>query len=90
MESFDAVSHLSTQENCTSLGRGVVRVSSSMGAIASINFEECPDAPIRFTKTQPAKVALNKKSFPKQKPIQDFTIDDQGFRKTKNRSACTG
>ena len=33
--------------------------------------------------TQPAKLGLNKKSFPKQKSIQNFTIDAQGFRKTK-------
>ena len=33
---------------------------------------------------QPAKLDLNKKSFPKQKTIQKFTIDAQGFRKTKN------
>ena len=33
--------------------------------------------------TQSAKLDLNKKSFPKQKTIQNFTIDAQGFRKTK-------
>ena len=33
---------------------------------------------------QPAKLDLNKKSLPKQKTIQNFTIDAQGFRKTKN------
>ena len=33
--------------------------------------------------TQPAKIDLNKKSFPKQKTIQNFTIDAQGFRKKK-------
>ena len=36
--------------------------------------------------TQPAKIDLNKKSFPKQKTIQNFTIDAQGFRKTKNEN----
>ena len=30
---------------------------------------------------QPAKIDLNKKSFPKQKTIQNFTIVAQGFRK---------
>ena len=38
---------------------------------------------------QPAKVDLNKKSFPKQKTIQNFTIDAQGFRKTKNENPPT-
>ena len=33
-------------------------------------------------KSQPAKLDLNKKSLPKQKTIQNFTIDAQGFRKT--------
>ena len=37
----------------------------------------------------PAKVGLNKKSFPKQKTIQNFTIDAQGFRKTKNENPPT-
>ena len=32
---------------------------------------------------QPAKLDLNKKFFPKQNTIQNFTIDAQGFRKTK-------
>ena len=39
--------------------------------------------------TQPAKLDLNKKSFPKQKTIQNFTIDAQGFRKTKNENPPT-
>ena len=38
---------------------------------------------------QPAKVDLNKKSFPKQKTIQNITIDAQGFRKTKNENPST-
>ena len=38
---------------------------------------------------QPAKVDLNKKSFPKQKTIQNFTIDAQGFRKTRNENPPT-
>ena len=40
----------------------------------------------RGSKTQPAKTDLNKKSLPKQKTIQIFTIDAQGFRKTKNEN----
>ena len=32
---------------------------------------------------------LNKKSLPKQKTIQNFTIDAQGFRKTKNENPPT-
>ena len=39
--------------------------------------------------TQPVKLDLNKKSFPKQKTIQNFTIDAQGFRKTKNENPPT-
>ena len=35
---------------------------------------------------QPAKEDLNKKSLPKQKMIQNFTIDAQGFRQTKNEN----
>ena len=38
---------------------------------------------------QPVKLDLNKKSFPKQKTIQNFTIDAQGFRKTKNENPPT-
>ena len=38
---------------------------------------------------QPAKTDLNKKSLPKQKTIQNFTIDAQGFRKTKNENSPT-
>ena len=39
--------------------------------------------------TQPAKVDLNKKSFPKQKTIQKFTIGAQGLRKAKNDNPPT-
>ena len=39
--------------------------------------------------TQPVKIDLNKKSFPKQKTIQNFNIDAQGFRKTKNENPPT-
>ena len=39
---------------------------------------------------QPAKVDLNKKSLPKQKAFQNFTIDAQGFKKkTKNQNPPT-
>ena len=38
---------------------------------------------------QPAKLDLNKKSFSKQKTIQNFTIDAQGFRKTRNENSPT-
>ena len=38
---------------------------------------------------QPVKLDLNKKPFPKQKTIQNFTIDAQGFRKTKNENPPT-
>ena len=39
--------------------------------------------------SQPVKSDLNKKSLPKQKTIQNFTIDAQGFRKTKNENPPT-
>ena len=39
--------------------------------------------------TQPIKLDLDKMSFPKQKTIQNFTIDAQGFRKTKNENPPT-
>ena len=39
--------------------------------------------------SQPVKIDLNKKSLPKQKTIQNFTIDAQGFRKTKNENPPT-
>ena len=39
--------------------------------------------------SQPVKVDLDKKSLPKQKTIQNFTIDTQGFRKTKNENPPT-
>ena len=34
----------------------------------------------------PAKVYLNKKWLPKQNTIQNFIIDVQGFRKTRNEN----
>ena len=39
--------------------------------------------------TQPTKTDLDKKSLPRQKTIQNFTIDTQGFRKTKNENPPT-
>ena len=42
-----------------------------------------------ISKSQPVKIDLNKKSFPKQKTIQNFNIDAQGFRKTKNENPPT-
>ena len=36
--------------------------------------------------SQPDKLGLNKKSFTRQKTVQNFTIDAQGFRKTKNEN----
>ena len=34
----------------------------------------------------PRKIDLNKKWLPKQKTIQNFNIDAQGFRKTRNEN----
>ena len=39
--------------------------------------------------TLPAKLDLDIKSLPKQKTTQNFTIDAQGFRKTKNENPPT-
>ena len=44
---------------------------------------------VQTNPTQPVKLDLNKKSLPKQKTIQNFTIDAQGFRKTKNENPPT-
>ena len=43
----------------------------------------------KVSDTQPVKTYLNKKSFPKQRSIQSFTIDAQGFRKTRNENPPT-
>ena len=40
-------------------------------------------------RSYPIKVDLNKKSLPKQKTIQNFTIGAQGFRKTQNENPST-
>ena len=48
----------------------------------------CKDK-IQISRSQPAKLDLNKKYFPKQKTIQNFTIDAQGFRKTENENPPT-
>ena len=40
-------------------------------------------------RTNPAKIDLNKKWIPKQKNIQNFSIDAQGFRKTRNENPPT-
>ena len=50
---------------------------------------QCSGTPTGQRYSQPAKLDLNKKSFPKQKTIQNFTIDAQGFRKTKNENPPT-
>ena len=39
--------------------------------------------------SHPAKIDLNKKWLPKQKTIQNFNIDAQGFRKTRNENPPT-
>ena len=39
--------------------------------------------------THPAKIDLNKKWLPKQKTIQNFNIDAQGFGKTRNENPPT-
>ena len=50
--------------------------------------EQCNKEP-KNGYSQPVKIDLNKKSFPKQKTIQNFTIDAQGFRKTKDENPPT-
>ena len=39
--------------------------------------------------SQSAKIYLNEKSLSKQETIQNFTIDAQGFGKTKNENPPT-
>ena len=39
--------------------------------------------------SQPVKIDLSKKFFPKQKTIQNFIIDAQGFIKTRNENPPT-
>ena len=39
--------------------------------------------------THPAKIDLNRKWLPKQNTIQNFNIDAQGFRKTRNENPPT-
>ena len=39
--------------------------------------------------SHPVKIDLNKKLDPKQKTIQDFNIDAEGFRKTRNENPPT-
>ena len=39
--------------------------------------------------SHPAKMDLNKKRIPKQKTIQNFNIDAQGLRKTRNENLLT-
>ena len=41
---------------------------------------------IYFGYSQPAKIDLNKKSFPQQKTIQNFTIDAQGLKQEMKSS----
>ena len=43
----------------------------------------------KVSKLHPVKRDLNKKLDSKQKTIQNFTIDAQGFRKTKNENPPT-
>ena len=43
----------------------------------------------KYTTPHPAKKDLDKKWLPKQKTIQNFNIDTQGFRKTKNENPPT-
>ena len=61
-------------------GSNAVNVFLGIGiawSMAAIYWEAQGEIP------QPDKTDLDKKSFPKQKTIQNFTIDAQGFRKTK-------
>ena len=41
------------------------------------------------SKTHPPKIDLNEKWLPKQKTIQNFNIDIQGFRKIRNENLPT-
>ena len=39
--------------------------------------------------SHPVKIDLNKKWLPQQMTIQNFNIDDQGFRKRRNENSLT-
>ena len=43
----------------------------------------------RKNAAHPVKIDLNKKLDPKQKNVQNFIIDAQGFRKTRNENPLT-
>ena len=43
----------------------------------------------RGSTAHPVKIDLDKKLLPKQKTIQTFNIDAQGFRKTRNENPPT-
>ena len=43
-------------------------------------------AQIEINLSYPAKIDLNKKWLPKQKTIQNFNVDAQGFRKTRSEN----
>ena len=44
---------------------------------------------VALERSHPAKIELNKKWLLKQKTIQNFIIDAQGFRKTRNENPPT-
>ena len=44
---------------------------------------------ILYTVPHPVKIDLNKKWLPKQKTIQNFNIDGQEFRETRNENPPT-
>ena len=53
-----------------------------------VNHEQ-PLSLVSKNSAHPAKIDLNKKRLPKKKTIQNFNIDAQGFRKTRNKNPPT-
>ena len=53
------------------------------------NREICTRTGDYIISTQSAKLDLNEKSLIKQTTVRNFTIDAQGFRKTKNENPPT-
>ena len=67
----------------------ISQLQTDMNQIFQMRYYRALQIKVLQSYTQPAKLDLNKKSFPKQKTIQNFTIDAQGFRKTKKENPPT-
>ena len=57
--------------------------------ISPFNFDQSQSKCNAQLSSQPSKADLNEKSLPKQNTIQNFMIDAQGLRKTRNENPPT-